>query len=80
MRESQHVSHTVQSHGIKLAKTHIQDWVILLMLLGLMIALGVMPPFYRFVGEDMMSDLKYPHKSSTVPFWAVPVGLSVLLL
>ena len=41
MRESQRGSHTVQSHGIKLAKTHIHDWVILLILLGLMIGLGV---------------------------------------
>ena len=80
MRESQRGSHTVQSHGIKLAKTHIHDWVILLILLGLMIGLGVMPPFYRYVGKDMMSDLKYPHKSSTVPFWAVPVGFSILHL
>ncbi|XP_020252581.1 lipid phosphate phosphatase 2-like isoform X2 [Asparagus officinalis] len=71
-------SHTVQSHGFKLAKTHLHDWVILFLLLGLMIGLGVMAPFYRFVGKDMMSDLRYPHKSSTVPFWAVPV-IAVLL-
>ncbi|KAJ8464160.1 hypothetical protein OPV22_026712 [Ensete ventricosum] len=30
-------------------------------------------PFHRFVGRDMMIDLKYPLKSNTVPFWAVPV-------
>ncbi|KAJ9708274.1 hypothetical protein PVL29_000370 [Vitis rotundifolia] len=30
-------------------------------------------PFYRFVGKDMMNDLKYPLKDNTVPGWAVPM-------
>ncbi|KAF3328873.1 lipid phosphate phosphatase 2-like protein [Carex littledalei] len=34
-------------------------------------------PFYRFVGKDMMNDLKYPHKPNTIPTWAIPV-ISVL--
>lgn len=70
----------MQSHGIKLAKTHIHDWIILFILAVLMIVLGLMHPFYRFVGKDMMVDLKYPYKSSTFPFWAVPVCLSTLFL
>lgn len=33
----------------------------------------IIHPFYRFVGKDMMTDLKYPMKENTVPVWAVPV-------
>ena len=38
------------------------------------IILYVTHPFYRFVGKDMMSDLRYPLKDNTVPVWAVPVS------
>ena len=37
------------------------------------IILLVIHPFYRFVGKDMMDDLKYPLKDNTVPVWAIPV-------
>ncbi|KAJ9708272.1 hypothetical protein PVL29_000369 [Vitis rotundifolia] len=37
------------------------------------IILLVIHPFYRFVGKDMMDDLKYPLKDNTVPVWAVPI-------
>ncbi|AQK97648.1 Lipid phosphate phosphatase 2 [Zea mays] len=30
-------------------------------------------PFHRFVGSEMMTDLRYPMKGNTVPFWAVPI-------
>ncbi|XP_048439745.1 lipid phosphate phosphatase 2-like isoform X4 [Pyrus x bretschneideri] len=73
IQEVQHSSHTVRSHGVTVARTHMHDWVIL-MLLGLIeVILYVIHPFYRFVGKDMMTDLKYPLKSVTVPFWAVPM-------
>ncbi|KAM1718104.1 hypothetical protein ACFX11_025858 [Malus domestica] len=73
MQEVELGSHTVRSHGVTVARTHIHDWVIL-MLLGLIeVILYVIHPFYRFVGKDMMTDLKYPLKSCTVPFWAVPM-------
>lgn len=39
----------------------------------------IIHPFYRFVGKDMMTDLKYPMKENTVPFWAVPVKTLSLL-
>ena len=65
--------HTIKSHGFKVAKFHKHDWLIVLLLVGLEIGLNVINPFYRFVGEDMMMDLKYPLKDNTVPFWAVPV-------
>lgn len=43
-------------------------------LLVLEIILNVIHPFYRFVGKDMMTDLRYPFKSNnTVPLWSVPV-------
>ncbi|XP_051117887.1 lipid phosphate phosphatase 2-like isoform X2 [Andrographis paniculata] len=67
-----------RSHGVQVVKTHTYDWL-MLMLLGLILTvLNIIHPFNRFVGKDMMSDLKYPHKASTVPFWSVPV-YSVML-
>ncbi|KAK6255751.1 hypothetical protein QUC31_017414 [Theobroma cacao] len=73
MREVQLGSHTVRSHGVKVARTHMHDWLILLLLVVIEVVLYIIHPFYRFVGKDMMEDLKYPLKSNTVPGWAVPV-------
>ncbi|KAG5051240.1 hypothetical protein JHK87_003438 [Glycine soja] len=72
-REVQLGSHTVSSHGYAVARTHKHDWLILLLLVLIVIGLYVIHPFHRFVGKDMMTDLKYPLKSNTVPVWAVPV-------
>ncbi|KAI3433198.1 acidPPc domain-containing protein, partial [Psidium guajava] len=77
--------HTIKSHGAALAKNHMHDWLILLLLAVLEVILFIIHPFYRFVGKDMMTDLKYPMKRNTVPFWAVPVyavllPISVFLL
>ncbi|XP_071739337.1 putative lipid phosphate phosphatase 3, chloroplastic [Rutidosis leptorrhynchoides] len=68
----------VQSHGRQVARIHMHDWLILLLLVFIEIGLNIIHPFYRFVGEDMMTDLKYPMKDNTVPIWAVPI-YSVLL-
>ncbi|XP_060194578.1 lipid phosphate phosphatase 2-like isoform X1 [Lycium barbarum] len=73
MRDAQLVSHTVRSHGITVARTHLNDWMILILLFMIVILLNAIHPFYRFVGKDMMEDLKYPLKSNTVPIWAVPM-------
>nr|XP_027188586.1 putative lipid phosphate phosphatase 3, chloroplastic isoform X2 [Cicer arietinum] len=73
LREDQLGSHTMRSHGYAVAKTHMHDWIILLLLVLIDIILYIIHPFYRFVGKDMMADLKYPLKSNTVPVWAVPV-------
>ncbi|URD91737.1 Lipid phosphate phosphatase [Musa troglodytarum] len=73
MADIQLGSHTVKSHGVKVAKFHMHDWIILLLLGVIEIILNVIEPFHRFVGKDMMTDLKYPLKSNTVPFWAVPM-------
>ncbi|KAK3442681.1 lipid phosphate phosphatase 2 [Eucalyptus grandis] len=73
MLEIQSGCHTVRSHGIKVARVHIYDWLILFVLVVIDIILNVVEPFHRFVGEDMMTDLKYPLRQNTVPFWAVPV-------
>ncbi|XP_010279381.1 PREDICTED: lipid phosphate phosphatase 2-like isoform X2 [Nelumbo nucifera] len=71
-------AHTIRSHGVKVARVHRHDWVILLLLVVIEIVLNVIEPFHRFVGAEMMADLKYPLKSNTVPFWAVPV-IAILL-
>lgn len=70
--------HTIKSHGAELARNHKHDWLILLLLVVIEIILFVIHPFYRFVGADMMTDLKYPMKDNTVPVWAVPM-YSILL-
>jgi len=72
--EAQLGAHTMRSHGYAVARTHMHDWIILLLLVFIEIMLYLIYPFYRFVGKDMMSDLKYPLKSNTVPVWAVPVS------
>eukprot|EP00268_Persea_americana_P011358 TRINITY_DN1480_c0_g3_i1.p1 TRINITY_DN1480_c0_g3~~TRINITY_DN1480_c0_g3_i1.p1 ORF type:complete len:321 (-),score=36.23 TRINITY_DN1480_c0_g3_i1:269-1231(-) len=71
-------AHTVKSHGVKVARLHMHDWLILIFLVVMEVVLNVVDPFYRFVGEGMMTDLKYPLKSNTVPFWAVPI-IAILL-
>ncbi|KAF8399069.1 hypothetical protein HHK36_014935 [Tetracentron sinense] len=78
MPEIQLGAHTVKSHGVKVARMHMHDWLILLLLVVIEVSLNFIEPFHRFVGEDMMTDLKYPLKSNTVPFWAVPI-IAILL-
>ena len=67
--------HTVRSHGASLAKAHMHDWLILLLLVVIEFILYLTPPFYRYVGKDMMTDLKYPLLDNTVPVWTVPVSI-----
>jgi diacylglycerol diphosphate phosphatase / phosphatidate phosphatase len=55
------------------------DWIILLLLAVIDGLLNLIEPFHRFVGRDMMTDLRYPMKGNTVPFWAVPVCSGVLI-
>ncbi|KAM7484598.1 hypothetical protein LguiA_000607 [Lonicera macranthoides] len=73
MREVELGAHTIKSHGSRVAKTHLHDWLILLLLGLIEIILYIIHPFYRYVGQDMMTDLKYPMKENTVPVWAVPI-------
>ncbi|KAL6960956.1 putative lipid phosphate phosphatase 3, chloroplastic [Sarracenia purpurea var. burkii] len=73
MMEVQLGSHTVRSHGFTLARTHMHDWLILMLLLAIDAILNLICPFQRFVGKDMMADLKYPLKDNAVPIWAVPI-------
>lgn len=62
----------MRSHGRKVARIHMHDWLILMLLVFIEIVLNIIHPFYRFVGKDM-TDLKYPMKENTVPLWAVPL-------
>ncbi|XP_075506049.1 putative lipid phosphate phosphatase 3, chloroplastic isoform X2 [Primulina tabacum] len=65
--------HTIKSHGAELARNHKHDWLILILLVVIVVILNIIKPFYRFVGQGMMEDLKYPLKDNTVPVWAVPI-------
>ncbi|CAO1947873.1 unnamed protein product [Urochloa humidicola] len=49
------------------------DWIVLVLLAVLDGVLNIIEPFHRFVGSEMMTDLSYPMKDNTVPFWAVPI-------
>ncbi|XP_020705301.1 lipid phosphate phosphatase 2 [Dendrobium catenatum] len=73
MADIQLGAHTIRTHGIKIARFHMHDWIILVILGIIDIILNVIEPFHRFVGRDMMSDLRYPLKSNTIPFWVVPM-------
>lgn len=74
MPEIQLGAHTIRSHGVQVARTHMNDWFVLLFLVVMEVILNVIEPFHRFVGEEMMVDLKYPLQENTVPLWVVPVG------
>ncbi|KAI4350964.1 hypothetical protein L6164_005366 [Bauhinia variegata] len=69
--------YTIKSHGSKVIRAHKLDWLILLLLVAIELLLDGMEPFHRYVGEEMMTDLKYPYKQETVPFLAAQV-MSVL--
>ncbi|KAL9268284.1 putative lipid phosphate phosphatase 3, chloroplastic [Drosera capensis] len=71
--ENEHRRYYLQSHGASLARIHLHDWLILLLLVVFEVILYAIHPFYRFVGKDMMTDLKYPLKANTVPVWSVPI-------
>lgn len=73
MPEIQLGVHTIRSHGARVARIHMHDWLILLLLVIIDGVLNIIEPFHRFVGEGMMMDLRYPLKDNTIPFWAVPV-------
>ncbi|KAA3458408.1 lipid phosphate phosphatase 2 isoform X1 [Gossypium australe] len=73
MDEVQLASHTIRSHGFTIARTHMLDWLILVLLVVIWVVILIIHPFYRFVGKDMMDDLRYPLQSNTVPVWAVPM-------
>ncbi|XP_038679406.1 lipid phosphate phosphatase 2-like [Tripterygium wilfordii] len=66
-------SRSVKSHGLKVARIHMHDWLILLLLLAIVGILNFIESFHRFVGEEMMIDLKYPFKHNTIPVWSVPI-------
>nr|CAB3473815.1 unnamed protein product [Digitaria exilis] len=57
----------------RVARSHVWDWLALLLLVAVEVLLNVVEPFHRFVGSGMMTDLRYPLKSNTVPIWTVPV-------
>jgi len=67
-------AYTVAAHGASVARKHLHDWLILILLTGIVVLLYFIEPFYRFISKDMMTDLKYPFKPNAIPVWAVPVS------
>lgn len=70
----------ITSYGSKVARLHMYDWIVLVLLAVLDGVLNIIEPFHRFVGSEMMTDLRYPMKDNTVPFWAVPVTYCSLVV
>lgn len=66
--------HTVKSHGLKVAREQLRDWLILVLLGIIDIVLNVLEPFHRYIGPDMLTDLTFPFYQDTIPMWAVPVS------
>ncbi|KAF8010185.1 hypothetical protein BT93_J0965 [Corymbia citriodora subsp. variegata] len=75
---SQIASNMRRSDGMKVVRTHIYDWLILMLLVVIVTLLQFIHPYYCFIGKGMMTNLEYPMKSDTVPFWAV-LAYAVLL-
>ncbi|KAJ8753664.1 hypothetical protein K2173_026340 [Erythroxylum novogranatense] len=70
---------SLQSHGAKeVARDHLHDWVILVLLGAIVGILNAIEPFHRFIGQGMMTDYMFPFKQDSIPFWAVPF-IAVLL-
>ena len=63
----------LKTHGAKVARLHMVDWIVLVLLAAAVVVLNLIEPFHRFVGKGMMDTLMYPLKENTVPIWAVPV-------
>ncbi|RVX12717.1 Lipid phosphate phosphatase 2 [Vitis vinifera] len=78
MPEIQLGAHTIRSHGLKVARSHMHDWLILILLVVIEVILNVIEPFHRFVGKEMLTDLSYPLQTNTIPFWSVPL-IAILL-
>jgi hypothetical protein len=50
----------LRAHGSRVARLHLFDWLVLALLAIIGVALNLVEPFHRFVGEDMMTSLRYP--------------------
>lgn len=70
---SQNYMREFQFHGITLARKHLRDWLILIILIAMLTSPSNRLTSYRFIRKDMMNDIKYPHKPNTMSSWAIPV-------
>ncbi|KAI3954946.1 hypothetical protein MKW92_045032 [Papaver armeniacum] len=75
--------HTVKSHGARVARKHMYDWIMLVLLMVMYLIIYLIHPFRRYITRDMMDDLRFPLKDVTVKFWVVPLyaaGLPIITL
>ncbi|KAE8649341.1 hypothetical protein Csa_015011 [Cucumis sativus] len=79
MREPDRTCRNVASGGAAMAATtsprrrRRMDWLMVLVLMFMYFGIYLIHPFKRFVGSDMITHLKYPLITVTVPFWTVPI-------
>ncbi|CAK9324968.1 unnamed protein product [Citrullus colocynthis] len=82
MREPHRSCQTVVSGGAAASPTlrrrRRMDWLMVLVLMFMYCGIYLIHPFKRFVGSDMITRLKYPLITVTVPFWTVPLYAVVL--
>lgn len=64
-----------------LARKHLHDWVILVVLGVIIGLLNLIEPFHRYLSKEMLTpDVKYPFKEDSIPMFAVPVCVKLILL
>ncbi|KAK9118609.1 hypothetical protein Scep_016702 [Stephania cephalantha] len=73
MMEVQHGRPNMRSHGVRVARAHFRNWLLVVLFGGTEIILFIIDPFHSFVGIDLMTKLKYPRKNITIHFWVVPL-------
>lgn len=62
-----------------LFRYHLNDWLQIVLVILLWLLCFLVPPFQRHVGEKNFAtpELRYPFKSNTIPFQAVPVMMPI---
>ncbi|KAK9116217.1 hypothetical protein Sjap_015164 [Stephania japonica] len=73
MMDVQHGRPNMRSHGVRVARAHYRNWLLVVLFGGTELILFIVDPFHSFVGKDMMTNLKYPKKNITIRFWVVPL-------
>ncbi|GJM97985.1 hypothetical protein PR202_ga14956 [Eleusine coracana subsp. coracana] len=73
---AQHVY--LKTHGTRVARVHLSDWVVLVLLVVIDGVLNIIEPFHRFVGEDMIPGLGT--RSRTTPCPSGPCRMIVQVL
>ncbi|XP_022158499.1 putative lipid phosphate phosphatase 3, chloroplastic [Momordica charantia] len=80
MREAHRSGHqtAVSGGAAAVLKRRRLDWLMVLVLMFMYFGIFKIQPFRRYVGRDMIANVKYPLMGVTIPFWTVPLYAVVL--